>query len=53
VEGVAYSLTHIAIKGSKAAPKGAARLNPLLGLESITYRLCDTLKGSMLLGLGI
>jgi 4-aminobutyrate aminotransferase-like enzyme len=53
MDGVAYSLTHTAIEGSKVAPKGTTRLDPRLGLESISDRPCSTLQGSVLPGLGI
>jgi hypothetical protein len=43
MEGVAYSLTHTTIKSSKAALKGIARLDPLLGLENIIDRPHSTL----------
>jgi hypothetical protein len=53
MEGVMYPLTHTTIEGNKAAPKGTARLNSLLGFESVIDRPRDTLQSSMLPGLSI
>jgi hypothetical protein len=53
MEGVTYSLTYTAIEGSKVALEGTARLDPLLGLESVAYRPRGTLQGSVLPSLGI
>jgi hypothetical protein len=53
MEGVAYSLAHTTIEGSKAAPKGTAQLSSLLGLKSVADHPRDTLQGGMLPGLDI
>jgi hypothetical protein len=53
MDGVTYPLTHTTVEGDKVAPKRDARLNPLLGLESIIDHPSSTLQGGVLLGIDI